>query len=250
MIRILSPLFFLFALLNADDVVLERIFKEFNVKGTLVIATLKSDKLYVYNQKRANMRFCAASTFKIPHTLIALNENIVVSKNDRIKWDGIVRGYALWDKNQTLQSAIQTSCVWCYQKFSQKISKEKYVSYLSKFNYGNKRVGKDKSAFWLNDDLKISAFEQIEFLKKFYSENLSIPKNNIDIVKDMLIIEKNELFTLRAKSGWNGILGWYVGYVGTSKEVYFFALNADIKKEGLHLRKEIVYQALKFKNIL
>lgn len=147
MIRILSPLFFLFALLNADDVVLERVFKDFNIKGTLVIATLKSDKLYVYNQKRANMRFCAASTFKIPHTLIALNENIVVSKNDRIKWDGIVRGYALWDKNQTLQSAIQTSCVWCYQKFSQKISKEKYVSYLSKFNYGNKRVGKDKSAF-------------------------------------------------------------------------------------------------------
>lgn len=111
-------------------------------------------------------------------------------------------------------------------------------------------MGKDKSAFWLNDDLKISAFEQIEFLKKFYSENLPIPKNNIDIVKDMLIIEKNELFTLRAKSGWNGILGWYVGYVETSKEVYFFALNMDIKKEGLHLRKEIVYQALKSKNIL
>lgn len=85
MVRILSPLFFLFALLNADDVVLERVFKNFNIKGTLVIATLKSDKLYVYNQKRANMRFCAASTFKIPHTLIALNENIVVSKNDRIK---------------------------------------------------------------------------------------------------------------------------------------------------------------------
>lgn len=52
MIRILSPLFFLFALLNADDVVLERVFKNFNIKGTLVIATLKSDKLYVYNQKK------------------------------------------------------------------------------------------------------------------------------------------------------------------------------------------------------
>lgn len=136
------------------------------------------------------------------------------------------------------------------RNFHKKSPKKSMSVIFQNLTYGNKRVGKDKSAFWLNDDLKISAFEQIEFLKKFYSENLLIPKSNIDIVKDMLIIEKNELFILRAKSGWNGILGWYVGYVETSKEVYFFALNADIKKEGLHLRKEIVYQVLKSKNIL
>ena len=60
-------------------------------------------------------------------------------------------------------------------------------------------MGKDKSAFWLNDDLKISTFEQIEVVNKFYSENLPIPKSNIDIVKDMLIIEKNELFIFRLR---------------------------------------------------
>lgn len=61
----------------------------------------------------------------------------------------------LLDKHQILQSVIPTSCIWRYQQFLQKIPKEKYVNYLSKFNYGNKKVEKDKSAFWLNDDWNI-----------------------------------------------------------------------------------------------
>lgn len=250
MIKFFSLLFLCFSLLNGDDKSFEKIFKDFNINGTLVVTTLKSDELYVYNSKRADKRFCSASTFKIPHTLIALNENLITSKNDIIKWDGVKRGYDLWNKDQTLQSAISVSCVWCYKQFTQKISKEKYYDYLFKFNYGNKTIGKDKSSFWLNGNLKISAYEQIDFLKKFYNENLPISKNNISIVKDIITVDKNDKYELKAKSGWDGAIGWYVGYVKTNNKVYFFSLNTDIKREELNLRKEIVYKALKSKNIL
>lgn len=250
MIRFLSLLFLGITLLNGNDKSFEKIFKDFNINGTLVITTLKSDELYVYNPKRADKRFCSASTFKIPHTLIALNENLITSKNDVIKWDGVNQEFDFWNKNQTLQSAILISCVWCYKQFTQKISKEKYVEYLLKFNYGNKTVGKDKSSFWLNGDLKISAFEQIDFLKKLYNENLPIAQKNIDIVKDILTVDKNEHFIIKAKSGWDGSIGWYVGYLKSNNKIYFFALNGDIKREELNLRKEIVYKALKSKNII
>jgi beta-lactamase class D len=249
-IKFFCLLFLSISLLSGNDKSFEKIFKEFNIDGTLIVTTLKSNELYVYNSKRADKRFGSASTFKIPHTLIALNENIITSKNDIIKWDGVKRGYALWNKDQTLQSAISISCVWCYKKFTQKISKEKYIDYLSKFNYGNKTVGEDKSSFWLNGDLKISAYEQIDFLKKFYNENLPISKKNINIVKDIIIVDKNDQFELKAKSGWDGTIGWYVGYVKTNNKVYFFALNGDIKREELNLRKEIVYKALKSKNLI
>lgn len=250
MMRILNLLFLSFILLNAKDISFEKIFQDLNINGTLVITNLAGDKFYIYNPKRAKTRFCPASTFKIPHTLIILNENLIASKDATIEWDRIQREYEVWNRNQTLQTAIQTSCVWCYKQFSQKISKETYKDYLLKFDYGNKRVGQDKSSFWLNNDLKISALEQIEFLKKLYNESLPISKDKLHLAKEMLIIEKNEQFILRAKSGWDGIVGWYVGYVETPKEVYFFVLNMDVEKEKLDLREEIIYRALKSKSIL
>lgn len=236
--------------LNAEDKELKKIFEDHKIEGTLVISTLKSDELYIYNKKRADQRFTAASTFKIPHTLIALNEKLIKKETDIIKWDGIKRGYELWNKDQTLRSAISVSCVWCYKQFTKKISKEKYIDYLSKFNYGNKTVGKDKSSFWLNGDLRISAYEQIDFLKKLYNYNLPLKSSYINIVKKILTVDKNGKYELKAKSGWDGTTGWYVGYVKSNNKVYFFALNGDIKREELKLRKDIVYKALKSKNII
>jgi beta-lactamase class D len=69
-------------------------------------------------------------------------------------------------------------------------------------------------------------------------------------LEDILTIQKNTNFEIKAKSGWDGQIGWYIGYVKTKKDIYFFALNANIKKEQLNYRKQIVYEALKIKNII
>jgi len=248
--KIISLLLLCMSLLYAHDSSFKKIFKELDIDGTLIIRSLNSDELYLYNKKRAGTRFSPASTFKIPHTLIALNEKLIKSENDLIQWDGVKREYALWNKDQTLQSAIEVSCVWCYKKFTYQISKDRYKKYLLEFNYGNKTIGEDKSSFWLNNDLKISAYEQIDFLKKLYNYQLPISEKHIDILKKIITIDKTKNYELKAKSGWDGRTGWYVGYVKTAKDVYFFAMNGVIKKEQLHLRKKIVLQALKSQNII
>lgn len=58
------------------------------------------------------------------------------------------------------------------------------------------------------------------------------------IVKDILISEKTDKYTLRAKTGWAGLgdksatqTGWRVGYVERDSAAYFFAMNIDIKKD-------------------
>lgn len=56
-----------------------------------------------------------------------------------------------WNKNQTLESAFKTSCVWCYKEFASKIDKNKYKNYLEELNYGNKIIGDNITDFWLDE---------------------------------------------------------------------------------------------------
>lgn len=59
-------------------------------------------------------------------------------------------------------------------------------------DYGNKKVGIDSSSFWLDGDIKITAFEQVEFLRKLYLNNLPLDKKYINTVKDIMFEEKIE----------------------------------------------------------
>ncbi|MFW2566965.1 class D beta-lactamase [Aliarcobacter butzleri] len=236
--------------LFANDVELENLFKKYQVEGTLVLESLNTKKVDIYNKKRANTPFSPASTFKIPNTLIALNEG-VVNKDSIIVWDKKVREFDAWNKDQTLQSAFKSSCVWCYKEFASKIGVEKYKKYLKELNYGNKTIGKDVTDFWLDESLRITAFEEIRFLKQLQANNLSFKQEDINLLKELMIDEKSENYVVRAKTGWEGKYGWYVGYVETKNDVWFFALNIDTKtKEDLAKRKALTLEALKTKGII
>ena len=240
----------LVSLTMANDKDLENIFAKANINGTIVISSLNSEKSYVYNKQRSIKQYIPASTFKIPNTLIALQEKAIEDEHQLIKWDGKKREYNSWNKDQTLQSAISSSCIWYYQRIAQKIGDKKYLNYLKKFQYGNNKTGTNIETFWLDGDLKISALEQIEFLKKLHTNRLPFEQNYIDITKKILVQHVAKEYTLRAKTGWSGTIGWYVGYVEKKNQVWFFALNADITKDTIKYRKQIVMEALKIKNII
>lgn len=236
--------------LFASDLEIEKIFKNKEVEGTIIIESLNTKKIYIYNDQRAEMFFSPASTFKIPNTLIALNEG-VVTKDSVIIWDKKIREYESWNKDQTLQTAFKTSCVWCYQEFASKIGVEKYEKYLKSLDYGNKNIGNEITRFWLDESLEITTFEQIKFLKRLYTNDLLFKIEDINTLKEIMIDEKNEDYIIRAKTGWNGKYGWYVGYVETKDDVWFFATNIDTKsKDDLPKRKAITLETLKLKGII
>jgi len=234
----------------SDDNDLRNIFSKTDINGTVVISSLNGDETYIYNNERAIKRFIPASTFKIPNTLISLEERVIKDEFETIKWDGKIRSYSPWNKDQTLQSAISVSCVWCYQKFAKEIGNNKYLIYLKKIHYGNEQTGSNVSTFWLEGDIKISAIEQINLLKKLYKNELPFEQKYINITKKILIVKDTKNYIIRAKTGWSGKIGWYVGYVEVKNKVWFFALNADVKKETLQYRKQIVMEALSAKKII
>ena len=235
---------------NKPGSFLEQYMKENNFNGTVVIESLKTGKIHVYNNKRAKKGYLPASTFKIVNTLIALQENAVRDENEVIKWDGKEKGMPDWNKDQNLKSAFPLSCVWFYQELAKKIGKDRYISYFRKMKYGNMRAGTNLDSFWLDGGLRISAAEQIAVLKNIYNEKYDFDKKNYVILKDLMIVDKNENYIVRAKTGFatrvTPNIGWYVGYIETKDDTWFFASNMDIlKAEHLKFRKEMVYKAFK-----
>jgi beta-lactamase class D len=159
----------------------------------------------------------------------------VKDENQRFKWDGQKRGVEVWNRDQTFRSALKYSVVWVYQEIARQVGEQREAEYLKKSAYGNEDVSGKIDRFWLDGPLKISAMEQIGFLKKFYLNQLPVSERSALIVNDMLINEANSKYILRAKTGWsdapNPAIGWWVGWVETDDDTYFFALNLDIYKD-------------------
>jgi beta-lactamase class D len=258
MIEYKSLVFFFSLILSsaviADDVISE-LYEKYGVEGTLIIASLDGEIEFVHNNDRAGKRYLPASTFKIPNTLISLEEGVIKDDKEIIKWDGLDKGYKPWNQDHTLATAFSFSCVWCYQEFALKVGNEKYLNYLNKINYGNKSTGKEVTTFWLEGDLAISAREQIGFLRMLYNEELPFSRRNIHLLKQIMLFEKNSEHSIWAKTGWatspKQQHGWFVGYLERNDNVWLFANNIDINsRDELDLRKQLVLESMKIKKLI
>lgn len=255
MVSVVSLIICCMSVVHAENDDLGILFADRGVKGTLVIASLDGQTQYVHNAERAAKRMLPASTFKIPNTLIALEEGAVVDEKEIIKWDGVERDWQSWNKDHSIETAFPVSCVWFYQELARRVGDELYQLHLKKLQYGNEMTGPDVTTFWLDGNLKISALEQIDMLKKLYTDALPYQKKHMDVLKKIMIVEETSEYTIRAKTGWAMPIdkqhGWYVGYVETKGQVWFFAMNMDINdKSEAAYRKEITMEALKVNGII
>lgn len=238
----------------AEDAQLAKLFTSRKLNGTLVLVNRDGSQRYLYNEARAAQPFLPASTFKIPNTLIALDEG-VITPQEVLRWDGRDTGVPAWNHDQTLASAFKTSCVWFYQELAKRIGESWYQTWLQRINYGNAEPEPCLTTFWLEGDLRISALQQVAFLKKVYQRSLPFKPSSYDTLAGIMLVEQKPGYRLYAKTGWAGFgrkdqpqLGWYVGYVETGHDTWFFALNLDLAKpEQAGLRQQIVNEALQLK---
>lgn len=244
-----AALVFSVSLAIAQDVdVVAAVFAAENIEGTLIVATPDGTPVHVFNADRSKTQYSPASTFKIPNTLIALKADVVTSKESPFTWDGTAQGRDAWNKDHTLESAFEVSCVWCYQEIARDVGSERYVVDLAGLNYGNQEIGERVDMFWLNGDLKISAAEQIEFLSAMVNYEVPYKRDHVDLVKEIMLVEQSANYSLYAKSGWTGSAlhtGWYVGYIEKDGDMLLFAMNIEMDKaEQAGLRKELTIRSL------
>ena len=236
--------------LCAEERKIEDLYKLNHINGSLVIESLDGKYKHQYNVNDQES-FIPASTFKIPNTLIILEEGFIKDPFEVIKWDGKEREYAPWNKDQTLKTAFQYSCVWCYQRYAIKVGDKKYHEYLRKFEYGNLLTGNNIERFWLDGELRISVKDQIRFLRKVHAEDLPIQKNHVQTLKSIMLSEDNEDYKIWSKTGWSGKDGWYVGYLVTDDQTWFFANHIEINENSdLEFRKKLTIGAFRTLNII
>ncbi|WP_144051465.1 class D beta-lactamase [Geminocystis herdmanii] len=215
-------------------------FDKLGVEGSIIIYDSKLDQTFEHNSQRNITPFPVASTFKILNSLIALETAVIRDEIAVLTWDGVERSLPVWNRDLNLKEAFQISGVWFYQVLARRIGYNQMTSWIKKVDYGNNNTGnpEDIDQFWLNGKLQITPQQQIQFLRRLHHNDLPFADRTISIVKDIMINEKTPDYTIRSKTGWFGYgnpdiqnIGWYVGYVETKNNVYFFATNIDIKQE-------------------
>jgi len=165
-------------------------FQEAGVDGTIVVADERTQEASsgIYDEARSRKRYLPASTFKIPHALFALDAGAVRDEFQIFKWDGTHRDIETWNRDQDLRSSMRYSVVWVYQHFAREIGLEKEGLYLRKIDYGNTDPS-GADPFWLDGNLRISAQEQIAFLRRLYRNELPFRVEHQRLVKDIMIVE-------------------------------------------------------------
>ncbi len=230
-----------------DD--LEEVFRTHTTDGTFVLYDVSKDTLTVVGATRAGTRFIPASTFKVANSLIALDLGVVTDEDEVVPYGGKPQPFKAWEKDMSLREAIRVSNVPVFQEVARRVGLGQYQRYLEVLAYGNQQTGTDVEHFWLKGPLEISALEQVRFLASLAQETLPISSKSQKAVRDILRTDHSGQSTLYAKSGWTNTpspdLGWYVGWVERSDELYVFALNIDIhSRSDAKLRKQLAFEFL------
>jgi beta-lactamase class D len=216
---------------------LGKAFRDLQVEGSIVIYDKNNKRFFEHNPSRNTTAFHPASTFKILNALISLESGVIRDDVSVLTWDGITREIPAWNKDTNLRQAFKDSTVWFYQVLARKNGHERMQKFVTAAGYGNRQIGTPDriDKFWLEGPLKITPKQQIEFLQRLEQNNLPFSQRTIDLVKDIMVIEKTPDYTLRGKTGWDRSVkpngGWIVGYLERKNNVYFYATNTLMPSE-------------------
>lgn len=208
-----------------------------NLTGSAVLYDTNMNQYTIYNEKESTTRVAPNSTYKIFSALFALENGIITKEDSEIAWDRTLNKYDKWNQDQDLYTAMENSTTWYFQHLDQQLGKKKLQKYYEQMNYGSRDISSDINNYWMDGSLKISPVEQVDLLKKFYYNELSFDQSNIETVKDAILLEDSNNNRLSGKTGTadlygENVDGWFIGYVETSDNTFFFAVHIQGKKDA------------------
>ena len=213
---------------NISYVDLSAYFGEF--EGSFVLYDLGNDAWSIHDVEHATLRVAPNSTYKIYAALFGLEEGVITPENTFIAWDGKNYPFDTWNTDQTLQSAMSNSVNWYFQSLNEQLGAPSVNKYIQQIKYGNENMSGNFSSYWMESSLKISPIEQVELLTKLQNNSFNFAPENINAIKDSICLSSSDVGTFYGKTGTgrvNGqdVNGWFVGYIETADNTYFFATN-------------------------
>jgi beta-lactamase class D len=208
------------------------------MEGTFVLLDGPGGRIVRHHPERAGTPFLPASTFKLPHSLIALETGVAHGPDFTLAWDSAVAPReGGWPPShaepQTLRSAFRGSVVWYFQEVARRVGEERMRAHLERWGYGNGDLSAGLDRFWLEGDFAISPDAQVEFVGRFLEGELGISARTDSIAREVFLLEGDAgAARLRAKTGTarlpeGRMLAWLVGWAECGGASHPFALNLE-----------------------
>ena len=217
---------------SITDLRIDSILNSHHIEGAVLVYDPSSLTYYCNNYEWAKTKRLPASTFKIVNSIIGLETGVIMEDSIQFKWDGEKRRMQQWEQDMDVKLAYRLSCVPCYQQVARSIGLERMNAMLTKFEYGNMTIDSPMlDIFWLEGDFAVSCFDQINFLKRLHNREMDIAESSYESMERIMRLDSNDEYTLYGKTGWairNGTNnGWFVGFVKTARNTYYFATNIN-----------------------
>ena len=198
-------------------------------EGSFVLYDMNNDAWNIYDMDHATLRTAPNSTYKIYDALFGLEEGIITPEAS-LAWNGTDYPFEAWNADQNLYSAMESSVNWYFQEIDRQIGVSALRNYVKKIGYGNENINSDLSSYWMQSTLKISPVEQVELLKDLYNNDFGFTLENVNTIKDSICLFSSDDRSFYGKTGTGRIdgqdvNGWFVGFVCTNGNTYFFATN-------------------------
>ncbi len=215
--------------------------------GSFVLYDEGADAWSVYDLGRATLRTSPNSTYKIYDALFALEEGIITSENSFMVWDEKEYPFAAWNADQDLASAMSASVNWYFQKLDEQLGRSAVKRYMERIGYGNQEIRSDD--YWMESSLKISPVEQAALLADLYRNRFDFSPENIDALKESICLFSlgNERFygkTGTARTEGQDSNGWFVGFVETDGNAFFFATNIQSTADATGKKASEITQSI------
>jgi beta-lactamase class D len=220
------------------------------VSECFMFARLDGSDLLASNPRECDYATAPASTFKIPHALIAL-ETGVIDERTVVRWDGTAYEFESWRRDHTLESAIRSSVYPFFRRTAALIGAERMHRMLKTLQYGADTFEGDVREFWTNGDLVVTPREQLSFLRRMFSGALPIAARHVQTVSSDLVMPPLQISNasglhvfllrwpsgtiVRAKTGNTTVAGervsWLVGSLESVKGSFVFVGRVRARSE-------------------
>lgn len=158
---------------------------------------------------KATDAFLPCSTFKLPHALIALDTGVITLQENRKRCDA--RECHSSHGELDLAGAIRESCVSYFRQTARAIGPQRMAAGLAKLGYPATGTLEPLDGFWLTGGMRITAEQQLRWIRRFYTEALPVKPEHLAAVRAASLRAGAGDWTIQGKTGATGQgLGWFV----------------------------------------